>query len=51
MRKFGMVALLALVVEADLRWEFDGYPRIIDAAKAARARRKRILIGMSGSPT
>ena len=51
MRSFGALALLAMVARADLEWEFDGYPRILDAARAAQARKQRILVGMSGSPT
>ena len=51
MRTVGAIALLTLVARADLQWDFDGYPRILAAAKAAQARKKRILVGMSGAPT
>jgi hypothetical protein len=49
-RTLAWIALLAGVTAADLTWELDGYPRILDAAAKAKATKKRILVGMSGSP-
>ena len=52
MRITVMALLFATTATAgDLQWEFDGYPRILKASKAARDQGKRILVGMSGAPS
>ena len=48
-----LVAVLALGAVAsagDLKWDYEGYPRLLEAAAKARETNQRILVGMSGSP-
>lgn len=51
MRTLAAIAVCALAARADLEWSYDGYPRILEAAQKAKAEKKRILVGLSGSPT
>ena len=55
MRTLAALAICAFVpvrsADADLEWTYEGYPRILKAAETAKAQKKRILVGMSGSPT
>jgi hypothetical protein len=37
--------------EERLLWQLEGYPRLFEAAARARKEGKRLLLGLSGSPT
>lgn len=44
--------LVAGVAHAEgINWDFEGYPRVHEAAAAAKRSGKRLLIGLSGAPT
>jgi len=36
---------------AKLRWDFEGHYRLPEAAAVAKKKGRRILVGLSGSPT
>lgn len=46
-------ALLAVRARADedLEWDREGYAELVDSAAEARKGGRRILVGLSGSPT
>jgi hypothetical protein len=46
-----LLPLAAIAGEARLSWDLEGYPRLFEAAARARADGKRLLLGLSGSPT
>ena len=49
MLAFGLTAGAA--EPARLRWEFEGHFRLPDAAAGAKKKGRRVLVGLSGSPT
>jgi len=53
MRPLRTLALLGLLVAparaADLDWDYEGYPEILKAAAAAKAKGRLLLVGLSGS--
>lgn len=52
MRTTAALLLIAAMAPAgELKWDHEGYPRLIDAAREAKKSNRRILVGMSGSPT
>jgi len=53
MVRTGLLLLCAVAAagESKLAWQLEGYPRLFEAADRARKDGKRLLIGLSGSPT
>ena len=54
MRTIAAAALLAALAAGDgerLRWDREGQASILDAAARAKPAGKRLLLGLSGSPT
>jgi len=55
MRVSAVLAALVLVAGAapasKLTWTYDGYAKLPAAAAAAKRAKKRILVGLAGSPT
>jgi len=46
-----LLPLAAAAGENRLTWDLEGYPRLFEAAARARGDGKRLLLGLSGSPT
>lgn len=46
-----LFCMVAVAGEEKLVWQLEGYPRLFDAAARARKDGKRLLLGLSGSPT
>jgi len=46
-----LLPLAAVGAEERISWDLEGYPRLFEAASRARRDGKRLLLGLSGSPT
>jgi hypothetical protein len=60
MHRLAALAALALLAPIGVRaeekpqpltWHHEGYARLLDAAAEAKAKGRRLLIGLSGGPT